>query len=746
MKNNEIHNLLNKLSVKDKIYQLIQLSGQFYQQDDELVTGPQQKLGIAAEAIKNAGSVLNIRGAQELINLQKRNLENSEHAIPMLFMADIINGYETIFPIPLGLGATWNPGLVKEAAAVSAHEAAVSGMHITFSPMVDLVRDPRWGRVMESTGEDSFLNSVFAQAFVEGYQGDMNPDKNIVACVKHFAGYGAPEGGREYNTVDMSERTFREYYLPAYKAALDAGAKMMMTSFNTVDGIPATASEWLNRTILREEWGFNGVLISDYAAVKELKDHGVARDFKEAAKLALKAGVDIDMMTSVYANNLESLVAEDEELRLLLDEAVLRVLQLKNELGLFENPFRGADVEVENVVVFSDQNRELARKVAQESLVLLKNANGILPLGNTDAKIALIGPYADTTSLSGMWSFSSHQQETPTLKQAFFEAFSEENVLVSVGCPMIEADFLKDSFGSYHTAESTSFDEEQEFARAIDYANEADIIVMAVGEHHLQSGEGGSRAQLTLPEIQKTFIKAVKALNKPIIGVVFSGRPLDLRDEFQQFDALIEAWYPGTEGAGAIVDILTGKANPSGRLSMTFPYEVGQVPIHYNEFSTGRPLADSSHSKRFTSRYIDAPNKPLFPFGYGLSYTHFEYSNLKLSQKQMSEKSGITVSVTVKNSGNYIGKETVQLYLRDLVGSVVRPVKELKAFQQIVLIPGESQTVVFEITEEMLRFHRADMKYASEPGEFHVMIGRNSEDLQKAEFTLTAEAGVLIEP
>ena len=341
MKNNEIHNLLNKLSVKDKIYQLIQLSGQFYQQDDELVTGPQQKLGIAAEAIKNAGSVLNIRGAQELINLQKRNLENSEHAIPMLFMADIINGYETIFPIPLGLGATWNPGLVKEAAAVSAHEAAVSGMHITFSPMVDLVRDPRWGRVMESTGEDSFLNGVFAQAFVEGYQGDMNPDKTIVACVKHFAGYGAPEGGREYNTVDMSERTFREYYLPAYKAALDAGAKMMMTSFNTVDGIPATANEWLNRSVLRDEWKFDGLLISDYAAVKELVDHGVAQDDKEAAALALKAGVDIDMMTSVYANNLESLVAEDEELSALLDEAVLRVLKLKNELGLFENPFRG---------------------------------------------------------------------------------------------------------------------------------------------------------------------------------------------------------------------------------------------------------------------------------------------------------------------------------------------------------------------------------------------------------------------
>ena len=745
MKNNEIHNLLNKLSVKDKIYQLIQLSGQFYQQDDELVTGPQQKLGIAAEAIKNAGSVLNIRGAQELINLQKRNLENSEHAIPMLFMADIINGYETIFPIPLGLGATWNPGLVKEAAAVSAHEAAVSGMHITFSPMVDLVRDPRWGRVMESTGEDSFLNSLFAQAFVEGYQGDMDPDKNIVACVKHFAGYGAPEGGREYNTVDMSERTFREYYLPAYKAALDAGAKMMMTSFNTVDGIPATANEWLNRSVLRDEWKFDGLLISDYAAVKELVDHGVAQDDKEAAALALKAGVDIDMMTSVYANNLESLVAEDEELSALLDEAVLRVLKLKNELGLFENPFRGADAEAEKRVVFSDEHRELAKQVAWESLVLLKNKNELLPLGDSVGKIALIGPYADTKSLSGMWSFSSRKEETTTLKEAFLEVFPEDELFVSSGCPMIEADFLKDSFGSYHAAESTQFDEEKELAEALAYAKEANVVVMAVGEHYLQSGEGGSRAKLTLPEVQQKLIQAIKELGKPIVGVVFSGRPLDLRIELQQFDALIEAWYPGTEGARAIVDTLTGKVNPSGRLSMSFPYEVGQVPVHYNEFSTGRPYEGSVHSKRFTSRYIDAPNKPLFPFGYGLSYADFEYSDLQLSGTQLTAESSITVSITVKNVGKYTGKETVQLYIRDLVGSVVRPVKELKGFKQVSIMPGEATTVSFELNEEMLRFHRADMLYASELGEFQVMIGRNSEDLLTGSFTLAAKVEALVE-
>lgn len=736
MNTQDLKELLSQLTLQDKIHQLIQLSGQFYQQDQELVTGPQQKLGINDEVVWNAGSVLNIRGAQQLINLQKDYISRSKHSIPLLFMADIINGYETIFPIPLGLGATWNPDLVKQAAAIAASEAAVSGMHITFSPMVDLVRDPRWGRVMESTGEDSYLNSVYARAFVEGYQGEMDSEKNIVACVKHFAGYGAPEAGRDYNTVDMSERTFREFYLPAYKAALDAGAKMMMTSFNTVNGIPATANEWLNRIVLRKEWGFDGVLISDYGAIRELKDHGIAKDDVEAARLALTAGVDIDMMTSVYANHLEILIQEEPDIQELLDEAVMRVLLLKNELGLFENPYRGANVEAEREVVFCEEHRKIARKVAAESLVLLKNKNHVLPLNDSGKKIALIGPYVNTTSLSGMWSFSSRQEETPTLRQAFLEVFPEVNILVSAGCPMIEEEFLNDGFGNYHKAEEYSMDEEAELKQAIAYAQESEVVVLAIGEHFLQSGEGGSRTRLTIPEVQKKLIKAIQEVDKPIIGIVFSGRPLDLKEEYDQFDGLLEVWYPGTEGARAIVDIVSGKVNPSGRLSMSFPYDVGQIPVHYNGFSTGRPLNKSSHSKRFTSRYIDAPNEPLFPFGYGLSYSKFTYTDLQLSDTAITAKAFLTASITIKNIGKYAGKETVQLYIRDLVGSVVRPVKELKDFVQVYLEPGEETVVTFEVREEMLRFYTAHMEYTSEPGDFLLTIGPNSKEGVSGSFTL----------
>ncbi|MBM6615162.1 beta-glucosidase BglX [Desemzia sp. RIT804] len=738
MKEQQLKELMTVMTLEDKIFQLLQLLGSFYQDTPDLVTGPKAKLGINDDAIKNAGSILNVRGADKIKAIQKSYLENSHSKIPLLFMADIINGFETIFPVPIGLGATWNPEIVKKSAAIAAKEAAVSGVHITFSPMVDLVRDPRWGRVMESTGEDAYLNSAFAKAFVQGYQGtnELLTEDNIVACVKHFAAYGAPEGGREYNTVDMSERTLREYYLPAYKAALEAGAKMVMTSFNVVDGVPATGNKWLNRDILRNEWDFNGILISDYAAIKELIDHGVAEDENAAAKMALEAGVDIDMMTSIYANHLLDVINKFPEIEDDLNESVYRVLQLKNELGLFEDPYRSANSLKEKELHLSTEHRQTAREVVSESLVLLKNDNQVLPL-KSNQTIALIGPYADSTSLSGSWSFSSNQESTVTLKKAFEEYLDEENLFIATGSKVVETEFLESSLGNYFSPEiDMQIDEEKELKKAVEVAEKADVLVIAVGEHYLQSGEGGSRANIIIPQVQKNLIQALAKLGKPMVGVIFSGRPLDLREEVSQFDGLVQAWFPGTEGGHGIADILFGTANPSGRLSMSFPYDVGQIPVHYNEFSTGRPYQQSNHSKRYTSKYVDIPNKPLFPFGYGLSYTDFSYTNFELNKEILTQEDRLTASIDITNKGTVKGKETVQLYIHDNIGSVTRPIKELKGFKQVELEPNETITVTFEIEEKILRFYNRDMEFISEPGEFEVMIGPNSEINEKKIFYL----------
>lgn len=738
LKEQQIKELMKNLTLEDKIFQLLQLSGSFYQDAPDLVTGPKSKLGINDDAIQNAGSVLNVRGADKIKAIQKSYLENSHSKIPLLFMADIINGFETIFPVPIGLGATWNPELVKKSAAIAAKEAAVSGVHITFSPMVDLVRDPRWGRVMESTGEDAYLNSAFAKAFVQGYQGtnELLTEDNIVACVKHFAAYGAPEGGREYNTVDMSERTLREYYLPAYKAALEAGAKMVMTAFNVVDGVPATGNKWLNRDILRNEWDFNGILISDYAAIKELIDHGVAEDGDAAAKMALEAGVDIDMMTSIYANHLVDVINKSPEIEDDLNESVYRVLQLKNELGLFEDPYRSANSLKEKELHLSTEHRQTAREVVSESLVLLKNDNQVLPL-KSNQTIALIGPYADSTSLSGSWSFSSEKESTVTLKRAFEEYIDKENLFIATGSKVVETEFLESSLGNYFSPEiDMQIDEEEELKNAVEVAKKADVLVLAVGEHYLQSGEGGSRANITIPQVQKNLIQEMAKLGKPMVGVIFSGRPLDLKEEVNQFDGLVQAWFPGTEGGHGIADVLFGAANPSGRLSMSFPYGVGQIPVHYNEFSTGRPYKQSNHSKRYTSKYVDIPNEPLFPFGYGLSYTDFSYTNFELNKDILAQEDSLTASIDITNKGTVKGKETVQLYIHDNIGSVTRPIKELKGFKQVELEPGETVTVIFEIEEKMLRFYNRDMEFISEPGEFEVMIGPNSEINEKKIFYL----------
>ena len=729
----ELQKIFENLTLKEKIYQLVQLSGEFFK-SDTLAVGPQQKLGISQEVVDNVGSVFNIFGAEQLIRIQKEYLEKSRHKIPLLFMADIINGYKTTYPIPLALGCTWNPDLIKKGMQNTAEEAAVSGIHVTFSPMVDLVRDARWGRVMESTGEDTYLNCEFAKAFVEGYQGDLDPNKNIASCVKHFAAYGAPEGGREYNTVDMSERRLREDYLPAYKAAVDSGCELVMTSFNTVDGIPASGNKWLMRNVLREEWGFNGIIISDYAAIQELIAHGVAEDDRDAAKLGIEAGVDIDMKTPVYSNQLEGLVNDGVISEKLIDEAVWRILNLKNKLGLFENPYRGADVSKEKSVILSPEKLKLAREISRESIVLLEN-NGVLPISK-DKKIAIIGPHGESKVLSGSWAINSNPDDVTSLVEAVKEKISEENLMYAKGCEMTEDNSILGGFGRAIEEEKIEVDKEKDLEEALKAASKSEVVVMALGEHYLQSGEGGSRTEISLEQAQVNLIEKVKELGKPIVLVLFNGRPLVLTNVVDKVDAIIEAWFPGTEGGLAVSDVLFGDYNPSGRLTMSFPRRVGQVPLHYNEFNTGRPVKTSIHNSRFTSRYIDVENTPLYPFGYGLSYTKFAYGDIKISSDKLTNNSTITASIKVKNVGDIAGYETVQLYIQDIKGSVVRPVKELKGFKKVKLESGEEQDIEFVINEEMLRFYTSSMEFKSEEGRFKLYIGSNSDELQEAEFEL----------
>ncbi|AIQ46913.1 glycosyl hydrolase family 3 [Paenibacillus sp. FSL R7-0273] len=711
---------VKQMTLDEKIAQLLQLAAPFYDEpgDESEITGPMEELGISSEAVRNAGSVLGIAGADKMMAVQKAHLENNRLGIPLLFMADIVHGFKTIFPIPLAIGSSWNPELAEKSAEIAAREAAVSGLHVTFAPMVDLTRDPRWGRVMESTGEDPYLNGVFAEAFVKGFQGEdlASDDSRVAACVKHFAAYGAAEGGRDYNTVDLSERQLREYYLPAYKAAIDAGAQMVMTSFNIVDGIPATGNRKLLRDLLRTEWGFDGVIISDWASIKEMVAHGAAEDDKEAAYKALRAGVDIDMMTTSYLHQLPQLVEEGLVGEALIDEAVLRILQLKEKLGLFENPMRGADPVLEKEIVFSAGHRQAARQLAEKSSVLLKN-EGVLPL-RPEQRIALIGPFADSGDILGWWSWTGSKEHAVKLSDAMRSVVGNPDLVTVAEGSGIET----------ITAEQR--------AAARSAAEAADVIVLAVGEASGMSGEGGSRTNIRLPEAQLELLTLLKELGKPVVAVLFNGRPLDLHGVYDQADAVLEAWFPGSEGGAALADLLYGRVNPSGRLTMSFPASAGQIPVYYNHFNTGRPKPEVEDGNRYISKYIDAPNEPLLPFGYGLSYTTFSYEGLTLSTDTLAADQPLEVKVTLTNTGSVTGTETVQLYVRDISGEVVRPVKELKAFRQIGLAPGESAEVAFRIGEEQLRYHHSDLSVVSDSGRFNVYVGPNSRDVLSAGFTL----------
>ncbi|WP_322150798.1 beta-glucosidase BglX [Paratractidigestivibacter sp.] len=740
MNHEDLLALLGKMTLKEKVGQLVQLDGGCFGAGD-MSTGPREKLGVTQEDVDVCGSVLNVLGAEEVRRIQDTYLERSRLKIPLVFMADVIYGYQTCYPIPLGLGATWDPDLIRDDYRLIAGEAVADGCMVTFSPPVDVVRDARWGRCLEMPGEDPYLSSRFATAMVEGFHGDGAPERSIACCVKHFAGYGAPEAGREYNTVDMSEWRFRNEYLAPYKAAVDAGCELVMTSFNTVEGIPATANKWLMDDVLRGEWGFDGPVITDYAAVAELIGHGVAANAREATRLAMNATVDIDMKTPCYAHELEGLVADGEVSMEQVDAACLRVLELKNKLGLFENPYRTCSPERRVEVTCSPERLASARKTCGEALVLLKNEGDVLPLdaGEDGPRVALIGPYANSRDIIGMWAIHADKSRSVTLADAFEEVLGPERFGWAKGCETLDDYSELGDFGKYvgitsGVDDGPSADELETEALAL--AAAADVVVMALGEHMLQSGEGGARTDITLPAPQKRLLARVRELGKPVVLVLFNGRPLALTDVLDDCDAVLEAWFPGTAGGRAVADVLFGDVNPSGRLTVSFPHNVGQEPLYYAQFSTGRPAKGSAHSGRFVSRYMDAPNEALFPFGYGLSYHTARYENLCVGTGSLRAGEKLRVSVDVTNESQVAGIEVVQLYIHDVAASRVRPMLELRDFARVELAASETRTVEFEIGEDQLRFWTPEHAWASEPGSFEVFVGPNSRDLLAGSFEL----------
>ncbi len=739
MKKEKLLELLKEMTLEEKVGQLVQVAGEVFLMDDvDTTTGPLKDLNLTNEMLYHVGSILNVVGSEKIRKIQDEYLSKSRLKIPLLFMADVINGYRTVFPIPLAQGCSWDPSIIYDATRVSIKEAGAAGASVNFSPMVDLVRDSRWGRVMESIGgEDPYLGEVFAKTMIEAYQGDdIAKLGNAAACVKHFAAYGAVEGGRDYNTVDMSEREFRQYYLPAYQSAIENGAEMIMTSFNTINGVPATVNQWLLRDVLRKELGFKGIVISDYSAIEETIAHGVSKDKKEAAYKAIMAGVDIDMMSSVYANNLKELVEEGKVPEEILNESVLRVLTLKNKLGLFENPYGNINEEREKAILKSKENLEEARRTTAETLVLLKNEKQVLPL-KKNSKIALIGPYGDNIAILGSWSMFSDKSKIQTLKEVFENRMGAQNVLYAKGSEILrEKEFnqiLSADGGNLIHIENEEQKEKELLEEAVRIAKQADIIVLAIGEHYRQSGEACSRANIEISEIQQNLLNELTKLNKKIVTILFNGRPLVLKEVAEKTDALLEVWFPGTEGANSIADVIFGDVNPSGKLTMSFPQATGQCPIYYNHYNTGRPHISNI---RFASRYQDIPTESYYPFGYGLSYSKFEYSDLKLSSKKISKELPIIVSIKVKNNSSIAGKEVIQLYIQDLVASSVRPVKELKGFKKEYFEPLEEKEITFTITVDMLKFWSEKLEYKVEPGEFKVFIGKNARDTKEEIFEL----------
>jgi len=725
--------LMKKMTLDEKLGQLnLPSSGDF-------TTGTASNSGIA-QSIRagKVGGLFNIKSVAKILEAQKLAVEKSRLKIPMIFGMDVIHGYQTVFPIPLGLSCSWDLQAVERSAQIAAAEASADGICWTFSPMVDISRDPRWGRGSEGSGEDPFLGSRIAEAMVKGYQGsDYSKSNRIMACVKHYALYGAVEAGREYNTVDMSRvRMFNEY-MPPYKAAVDAGAGSIMAAFNEVDGIPSTGNKFLLSDVLRKQWGFNGFVVTDYTGMNEMTAHGMG-DLQQVSALALKAGVDMDMVGEGFLSTLKKSLAEGKVTQQDIDRACRRILEAKYKLGLFADPYRFCNVKRAQTEIYTEANRKAAREIAAKSFVLLKNQNNILPLKKSGT-IALIGPLADAKeNMSGTWSVAADPTNYKSLVTALKDAAGSKARIIYAKGANLDADSAFEAratvFGkSLHRDPRPATEILQEALKA---AEKADVIVAAVGESAEMSGESSSRSNIQIPQIQQDLLKALLKTGKPVVLVLFTGRPLDLTWESKNVPAILNVWFGGSEAGDAISDVLFGEVNPSGKLTATFPQNVGQVPLYYNHKNTGRPLGEGQWFQKFRSNYLDVSNDPLYPFGFGLSYTSFTYENPVLDKSRIRKTDQLHISVKVTNNGNYDGEEVVQLYIQDLVGSITRPVKELKGFRKIFLKKGESRNVQFTITNNDLKFYNSELKFDSEPGEFKVYTGTNSHDVQSANFSL----------
>ncbi|MDZ7288551.1 MAG: beta-glucosidase BglX [candidate division KSB1 bacterium] len=705
----KIDSLLAIMTLEEKLGQLNQLSGNWNRDiRDEQKTLVQRGL---------IGSLLNVVGAEVTRKIQQIAVQESRLGIPLIFGLDVIHGFRTTFPIPLAEASTWDPAAVEQAARIAAIEATAAGIHWTFAPMVDIARDPRWGRIAEGSGEDPHLGAIMAAARVRGFQGsDLREATSLLACAKHFAAYGGAEAGRDYNTVDVSERTLREIYLPPFKAAVDAGVGSLMSSFNEISGIPSTANRWLLTDLLRNEWGFKGFVVSDWGAIQELQPHGVAATRTDAGMLALQAGVDMDMQSRIYQNEMIAVVQEKKISEEIVNHAVRRVLQTKFNLGLFDNPYRNCNPTLEKEILLSKQHVDFARHVAQKSIILLKNEKNLLPLSKQLKTIAVFGPLADDRDAPlGPWRAAGNKDDVVTVLQGIKNKVpASTKILYAKGCDI--------------TGNSTAG-----FAEAQRLAKQSDVVILVVGENAGMSGEAASRSNLDLPGVQEEFVQTIAALGKPTVMMLMNGRPLAISRLAERVPVILETWFLGVQHGNAVADILFGEANPSGRLPVTFPRSVGQVPIYYNHKNTGRPFAEKD---RFTSKYLDIPNTPLYPFGYGLSYAKFEYGNLRLSANSIKMQDSLRVSVTVRNAGKMKGDEIVQLYVQDEYASVTRPVKELKDFRRIPLDAGEAKTVEFVLQPEQLAFYNQEMKLVVEPGSFKVMVGTNSTEVLEARFEL----------
>ncbi len=736
-----VDDLMARMTLKEKIGQLnLQVAG-------DITTGSAQDTEVAGRiAAGEIGGVFNLKGADKIRGLQEVAVKKSRLGIPIIVGMDVIHGYETIFPIPLGLSCSWNMEAIERSARIAALEASADGINWTYSPMVDICVDQRWGRVSEGNGEDPWLGSMIGRAMVRGYQGDYSRKDNIMACVKHFALYGAVEGGRDYNTVDMSRVRMYNQYLPPYKAAVEAGAGSIMSSFNLVDGVPATANRWLLTDLLRGEWGFDGFVATDYESIKEMISHGVSAGLAEASAQALRAGTDMDMVSAGFLTTLEQSCADGKVSVADIDAACRRVLEAKYKLGLFADPYKYCDSKRRAKDIFTDANRRAARDIAAETFVLLKNGTApaagssaaapLLPL-KKEGKIALVGPLADTrANMAGTWCVAFVPERFSTLREAMTRALAGRGeLLYAQGCNLT-ADAALQTAAEFGKTIPRGDDRTMK-AEALDIARQADVIVCAMGECADMSGESSSRSSLEMPDVQRELLAELVRLGKPVVLLNFSGRATVLTWEQQHVDAIMNVWFGGSEAADAICDVLFGDKAPCGRLTVTMPQSTGQMPLYYNHLNTGRPVREGATKYyKYQSNYLDVRNDPLYPFGYGLTYTTFEYGEPRLSAKTMNADGSLTLTVNVRNTGSREGVETVQLYIRDLVASVSRPVKELKGFERITLKAGESRDVTFTVTPDMLKFYNSELKYVLEPGDFELMVGPNSRDVKRCRMTV----------